>query len=182
KSNYMYPSDPNDTSVGSWSEVSDHNPFGDRRGVGSAGPITLLPHSRISFDIAYVFGIANPTGNYLNCIVDMNNRIKTIEYDFQHDSTPCNEIFTNGVNEINPPNLQVSIFPNPANDKINIVYNAGTGTVNYNILNVLGQSISHGAFGNSSNNQLDVSKLPAGIYFLKLIRNNNVVVGKFVKE
>ncbi|MDD5570420.1 MAG: S41 family peptidase [Bacteroidales bacterium] len=74
-----------------------------------------------------------------------------------------------------------NIYPNPSNDKITIELPQTSKQSTITINNVNGQEIFK---QQTTNNKLfmDVSKLPGGIYFVKVVNENGVSVGKFVKE
>jgi len=71
------------------------------------------------------------------------------------------------INSINSENI--SIYPNPANNYINIV---GESNNNYKIIDITGKTVL-----TSTNNKIDISKIEDGIYYLKLEDNT---VRKFV--
>ena len=69
-------------------------------------------------------------------------------------------------------NIDVSLYPNPTTDIINIVMNSKNNElVNYSLTDVTGRIIDHGSWSLSSANSrftLNVSKTNNGVYFLKL--------------
>ncbi|MEM6724369.1 MAG: T9SS type A sorting domain-containing protein [Bacteroidota bacterium] len=52
---WYYPTNPNDSTPGGWSEVLNGNDPADRAGVGSSGPHFLAPGASIEFDQAFSF-------------------------------------------------------------------------------------------------------------------------------
>jgi len=70
----------------------------------------------------------------------------------------------------------ISIYPNPAYDKLIIAADADIREVA--IINMVGQIITKQQY-NSNHVQVDVSQLPSGVYFIRI---NNEVTQKFVKE
>jgi len=76
------------------------------------------------------------------------------------------------------PGPTFSVFPNPAYDNLTITY---TDIITQlTITNLLGQTVyCQSPNANSQLAQIDVSSLPAGVYF---VRVNNTDVKKFVKE
>lgn len=69
---------------------------------------------------------------------------------------------------------KVTIFPNPANNLLNIYLN-NFNDESYEVYDIFGRCVGKGVL---SNNQLDISKFPSGIYFL----NINNTTTKFIKE
>ena len=68
---------------------------------------------------------------------------------------------------------QINIFPNPANNYINI--DGDLSIANYQIKNTLGQSIKSDNFTNQS---IDLSSMENGIYFIILTTSDNKLISK----
>jgi polyhydroxybutyrate depolymerase len=68
------------------------------------------------------------------------------------------------VNEFD--NIQVNIYPNPTQSKINLSLNFSK-EVDYELFSPLGKQLMNGTF-TSSNEEIDLSNLPSNIYFLKV--------------
>jgi len=73
------------------------------------------------------------------------------------------------VNNVVVQNSNISIFPNPAND---IVYVKGFNPTLIRVVNMYGQTVKYAQSANS----IEVSELPAGIYFVQLFNANGVIV------
>jgi sugar lactone lactonase YvrE len=98
-------------------------------------------------------------------IADANNqRIRKITY--------VNE----SVNKVNNTSQNITIYPNPAHDEINII--AGEQIESVAVLNLIGQTVFCNHYHNQQV-QIDVSGLPSGMY---LVRINGIEVRKFVKQ
>ncbi len=75
-----------------------------------------------------------------------------------------------------------SIAPNPTNDKLNCsVTNAALNST-IQITTIEGRKVLTGIPATQNNFDIDVSALPAGIYFLQLSDERQRVVKKFVKQ
>ncbi len=84
-----------------------------------------------------------------------------------------------GIAEINN-NLNISITPNPTQNKISITSNCKIN--NITLLNTLGEIVLQQQLNESKNKIiLDVAVLPKGIYFLKCISHKRNAIKKFVK-
>jgi hypothetical protein len=81
------------------------------------------------------------------------------EVAFTYSVGACN---TSGVKNINESNA-VSIFPNPAKDKLAIRLNEGTEKYQISLFNTIGQNILK-----SFSNNLDVSHVPNGMYLVNI--------------
>ncbi len=74
--------------------------------------------------------------------------------------------------------LSTSPYPNPTLEKLHI----GTGNIQIeelNIYNISGQKISE---QRNTDNSMDVSSLPKGIYFLEVLAREGNAIHKFIKE
>ena len=67
----------------------------------------------------------------------------------------------------------VKVYPNPANDVLNIVT---TGNVEYQLINSVGQVVMSGNVDGSA--RINVSGLNSGVYFLKVVADGNAKVQK----
>ncbi len=74
-------------------------------------------------------------------------------------------------------NVKVNVFPNPANDMVNINVN---GSFKYQLVNSLGQVVRNGEATNKA--VVNVNDLNQGIYFLTITAGNQVSVQKVVVE
>jgi hypothetical protein len=79
----------------------------------------------------------------------------------------------------NPTTLAWTIFPNPANDFLNISLAENSGETEISILDLLGNVIESEKI-NSGNSTLDLSALPHGMYFVKVVSNGKSGMKKFV--
>jgi len=71
------------------------------------------------------------------------------------------------------------IYPNPAKNELQIT-NYELGITNVEIFDIYGRNLSSNhLIPTSSNHLINISHLPAGVYFIKI---SNTFVGKFVKE
>ncbi|MES2763069.1 MAG: T9SS type A sorting domain-containing protein [Bacteroidota bacterium] len=84
-----------------------------------------------------------------------------------------------GINELNTDNIDIQIYPNPANSTLNIIdENNQLQNATIEIKNPLGQTIFNVAFSN----QIDISVLAPGIYFLTVQDKEKKRTVKVVKE
>jgi uncharacterized surface protein with fasciclin (FAS1) repeats len=76
--------------------------------------------------------------------------------------------------------MSVSVYPNPANDFINVNV-AGLDRVMFEVVSMTGARVMEGTL-NGSTNQLNVSNLNNGVYSIRLINGENVSVSSFIKQ
>ena len=96
-----------------------------------------------------------------------------------HNPTPNQEIQAGEIitSAINISVLKdISIFPNPVLDVINLEGNLSDGY--FQVINLNGIIEKEGVFQNS---EIDVSKMNSGIYFLKIEAEENTYFKKIVK-
>ncbi len=77
----------------------------------------------------------------------------------------------------------VVLYPNPATDEVNVVFDANADVKNIAIYNIIGKMMSvYKVNGNSANMSLD--NMPGGIYFVRLVNSqgNIVATKKFTKQ
>ena len=88
---------------------------------------------------------------------------------------------TLGVNEYDIANWDVSIFPNPSRDFLNITVNGSRSKdIKYTIMNTLGKII-YQQNGTSNLHQINIENLSTGNYFLILEQDNYLTSKEFVK-
>ncbi|MEI6122045.1 MAG: T9SS type A sorting domain-containing protein [Bacteroidota bacterium] len=88
-----------------------------------------------------------------------------------------------GIDENTTAESEVTIYPNPAKDKITVTITQENqqNQSQIAIYTLQGQLILQTALTNATN-EIDISNLSLGVYFLKVVNDNNASVKKFVKE
>jgi hypothetical protein len=79
------------------------------------------------------------------------------------------------------PIAQSGIYPNPAKDKITVQLNELNGTANITVTDINGKMVMQQRSADVTT-ELNISKLPSGIYMVKAIENGKINNWKFVKE
>ena len=85
-------------------------------------------------------------------------------------------IGTSGIEELSENNLELNIYPNPANSYINIRTKKQTQS-KYLLLNILGERVLSGST-DQSNYRMDMSGLPAGVCYIRIDKKMKM----FIKE
>lgn len=88
------------------------------------------------------------------------------------------DTMSTGITELSP--LTFNLYPNPVNNTLLIDLQDKTDAA-ISITNLLGEKI-YSEKVSAKNNQLDVSFLTTGIYFLQIRSNDQVATRKFIKE
>ncbi len=75
----------------------------------------------------------------------------------------------------------VTIFPNPANDLVNIVFKGNSGEYRLQIVDNSGRKLAECSFEGETNT-LDISNLKHSIYLLRFITDNQIFIRKLIKH
>ena len=78
---------------------------------------------------------------------------------------------------------EVSLYPNPASNEVNVVYGSNTDVKNIAIYNIIGKVMAVFKVGDNSAN-LNIENIPSGVYFARLINSQGevVVTKKFTRQ
>jgi len=136
-------------------------------GNPTSGDIVLLDNAD-----ALISGSSN--GNYLNINYPTATSGSTADVYGVVDTTPI--LFS----VLSTPNVTlegVDIFPNPTSGRISI---NGINTIkNVEVINITGQQVYYAK--NSADN-IDISSLQTGVYFMKITTENGFTIKKIVKK
>jgi len=94
--------------------------------------------------------------------------------------TPCDSGHHNAGVAVAKSVKDVNLYPNPVADMLTII-TGQPGYSSYSIVNVLGQALIRQPINGIQTN-VDVTILPAGVYYLVLYNDNGITMRKFVKE
>jgi hypothetical protein len=82
---------------------------------------------------------------------------------------------TTGISTVNHLDDNVVVFPNPARNEVNVIFNENLDIHTVAICNLIGKAVSvFKTTGNSA--KLTIDNIPSGIYFIRLMDANNNVV------
>jgi lysyl endopeptidase len=143
-----------------------------------------------AFDDCYTFSIFDAFGDGICCAWG------TGSYNLQDENG--NEIIAGGdfldvesvlfkaqnplsVDEFNLERL-IGLYPNPVRDHLNISLDNVNESIDYQIFNTLGQSVSKGRLAANSVHTIDMSQYQGGIYFVKLSTVSHSVTRKIIKK
>ncbi|MBI4931620.1 MAG: T9SS type A sorting domain-containing protein [Bacteroidetes bacterium] len=179
---FLYPDFPYDTS--GWSE-NGAPPPSDRRSLLTSGPFTLLQGAKVDYDFAIVWSrdISLPwlsKASFDDNLFD----VQKIQQWFAADSFPSCLQINLGVEEENQNTKnELTLYPNPATDILFISYKPQTKNTQFEIIDVMGRKVSSFKLQVSgSEQQLNISKLPQGLYLLKVTDEDLQFAKRFVKN
>ncbi|NTW33844.1 MAG: T9SS type A sorting domain-containing protein, partial [Bacteroidetes bacterium] len=84
-----------------------------------------------------------------------------------------------GVNEYSNTS-ELKVYPNPSTGIVNIISNGFTTNANLNVYNLQGQSVYSETISGGSNNQINLSYLPKGVYMIKVSNNETNLISRLV--
>ncbi len=88
-----------------------------------------------------------------------------------------------GIDELQP-GSDFTVFPNPARDNVQIIMKNGHLLTDFTLMNTLGQTIINSRFTSEAKERhsLSVQKIPAGLYFLRVVSDNKPGVVRLMVE
>jgi hypothetical protein len=113
----------------------------------------------------------SPSGQPYVAYMDLANSLKATLMKFD-------SVFT-GINE--PQESRLSLYPNPASDKITIEKSPIPAQSQLFIMNVNGQKLITQHISERKT-VIDISTLPSGVYFVRVTNDRTVEVGKIIKQ
>ena len=125
------------------------------------------------------FDILTGFDNYINSLtIDNNNKLMVAGAFNSYQSISSNKLIRLlGQSVLRTDNFEkdkIIIFPNPVKD---ILYIENIADSNYEIYDITGKTVLNGI-----RNQINVSSLEKGVYFLKVTSEENILTQKFIKE
>ncbi len=166
-----------------WTEISTFNVPSDRRFVMGCGPFNLNAGQSVEFDMAQVFTRDTISVYTIGNLYEKNrDDVRRVQQWFAVDSFPsCLDLYA-GINEPTMhANDLISISPNPSSGIFKVT-SAGIKLRSVRVFNLVGEEIWNEIINNREA-MIDLSKEAKGIYFVKMIdENNNRVNKKIVVE
>jgi len=154
---------------------------GDRQGIGSTGPFTLLAGESAGFELAFVFGIDYVNAGNTPGIAVMQERVDSIRSYHANGfaTTACGGSIIGLKDEIKE-NHGLGVYPNPFNHQFRVSYQP-TNKSMVEIYNLLGSKV----FSQELTKQetvFDLTNKPNGIYFIRVTDGDKVLTRKIVKQ
>ena len=141
---------------------------------GGTGYVNLTnsgPYSGVYTNTLTITGVtAAITGDHYRCLISNS---------WGCADTTVQALLTTEIQNINLDEM-VRIYPNPTDDKVNICLKNIANNCSYKLMNELGQKLILQEI-NENITHVDLSKLPSGIYFLKVQIENQFIYKKIFK-
>jgi len=182
--NYMFSAVPYSGMF--WSELvpdgpgSTPNTPNDRRFLISAGPFNLVAHQEKSIDFAYVYSRDSRYSNGLTTSIAKNTQdVLRIKQFYESNTFPCDNVIS--VEEIE--DLQLGVFPNPADQYIDVVFHSkGNSEKQLQITDLLGQIIYSKKINSERSIRIATDSFTAGLYFINISSRAHSSTKKFVVQ
>ena len=169
----------------------DHYSFS----LASAGTITV---SLTSLPANYNLAVLNSSGTQIEISQNNGTQSETISLNLAagiyyakvfpmgnvNSATACYNLRVQTVtatDQFVDPKFTINLFPNPANSSLNVWIEGGEQKAQIKVYDIMGKLVIQQT-STSTLSQLNVSKLAAGIYILKVNNGKETRAAKFVKE
>jgi len=87
-----------------------------------------------------------------------------------------------GINENDFTNINISIYPNPVTDILNIHFQNNADKVSVQILDIMGRILYNEVLFNINNDVIiNTSSMPSGTYVIRVINSNDLLQKSFIK-
>ena len=172
---FMYTGDPVQNT--GWTELQAANQPDDRRAVASVSPQTFLPGDTITLDLGFVWA-RDYVGDNISSLALLQQRITDLRWFYENDSTPCGLKWL-GIQNKQPAEPVLKIYPNPANQFVNIETEISE-VIKYEVFDMMGRIVINDAL--NAEKQINVESLPEGIYILTILTNSKSITKKFIKR
>lgn len=177
ETNFMFTGDP--VTLEGWSEISQVNSPGDRRGLGSVYVGDFAPGDRFCLDLAYVFG-QDPEGNNIGSVGQLKGNIIEVQAFYnQHFLGSCDDLIPTNLDESVYYNKTPKVFPNPVKSEITIWFEE-QNQYDFYLYNSKGELLLNQQV-NSELFQLNMDKFSNGVYVIQIISENRFFVERFLK-
>jgi hypothetical protein len=182
---FMFPADSDPLGWGTnfvpqapWDEMSSGNLPGDRRALSSSGPFRFDAGKQMCIDVVSVFGqgAAGPASG-IRAMQNASDSAAT----FYAQNNPCTcDESTVGI--ASHEHAVVGLYPNPATETVNIVCGDNASGSVIEIADATGKVVHTSTVLSGNSAVVDISNLPAGIYFVRVNKGSVVLSGKFIRS
>jgi len=163
---------------------SGNNLWNKTTGLGST--YTAIYRHNAAHDSTGSFGLSmnlagsDTLGTYY---VTVNLRDTSSGYNKDVTFMVTKTLNTVGVNQVSNVQNEILLYPNPANNELNVVYDEASDIKNIAVYNIIGKVMAVYKVGSTSAN-LNLENVPAGIYFVRLYNGSGSVIAtrKFTRQ
>jgi hypothetical protein len=166
--NYMFPSDPRQAKP-AWNEVSSGNTPGDRRGLGSIGPLNMKSGDVLVMDIAYLYARV-PHANYLNEYDDLNTIADQVQQ--LYDQGKITDPFMTSIQQ-EKPKLAMKLAPNPMGNHTVLSFSNPSNSKTYiQITDLMGNIVYQNTNVRTDRFIINRDDLKPGLYIVSIVNEH----------
>jgi hypothetical protein len=146
--------------------------------MGITKNCSIKPASNMDFKVQY-----NATNGALSSSSFITFRFVDLATGLQKSATFIATKVPTGVVNVSKVDDDVVLYPNPAKDDLNVIFDPNSDVKNIAVYNLIGKIVSiYKVNGNSA--KINVSNVPSGIYFVRLLDGQGRVVAtrKFTRQ
>jgi hypothetical protein len=190
---FMFPGESDTTNWGigcappygpkNWTEETAFNNPGDRRGVEVTGPITFHPGDVQELDLMFNWARTYGEHSPMASVEKLRQVADRISNAFAANQLPGGDLFYGIGDSGKEAEKTVKIYPNPASDQITVAFSSNDlpGNTTLDLLTVDGNCITRVVLSDHwKSTRVDVSAIPAGVYFVRLTTADAIVVKKVI--
>lgn len=155
------------------------NPPADRRGLGSSGSFTFLPHSVQSIDVAYV--TAQGDDGPLSSVELLKVYVDSIRAKYFQNTEDFGTQYL-GVDQTVDQTQLLKIFPNPVEDRLQVEYASQSPNAVFSIYDLYGRMQMSGKIHSTGQFSINVSNLKSGLYIISVTDDQHRATGSMVKK
>ncbi len=165
-----------------WNEYTAGNLAGDRRYLASSGPFNLAAKQMTEVEYAYVWSVdSSATSNQnLASLTKLQSDVAKVRSFYSTTSPNCLLSINIGIKEEKEFSSQLTLFPNPGIDIINI--KAENVIKNVTVVDVSGRIVISNSKINQLTTEFNIQDLSNGIYFVTISGNGWKNTRKLIKN
>ncbi|MDF2435978.1 MAG: hypothetical protein K0Q95_354 [Bacteroidota bacterium] len=189
---FQYPGDSDPSGFGihggmalsPWDESIAGNPASDRIALAATGPFQFAAGEIQEVEFAYVFGRDYNTFGAAAGVQVMKDRVDSIRLKYSTGIVSCGcSTTTLGVSNESLAAVKFNIYPNPANETLNIRYTSmANEPVLIELYNIQGMLLNKMVINSKGETNISIADLTPGLYLLKASDGNSTSVQRFVKQ
>jgi hypothetical protein len=159
-----------------WNEHTANNQAGDRRILASSGPFTFMAGSSQPLDVAFIFARDQVSNSPVDTLIDWFGKMKAL---FVSSPDMFDPALTVQVHYI-PASSNLRIYPNPTSHHLTVAGLENSRSFPFQIIGLDGRLVETGYCANGEN--ISVSHLKAGLYFLRVMTAEGALSRKFIRQ
>lgn len=134
------------------------------------------PYTTTKGDFHVLFAVSNTTTPPAGSKAVVTVRLTDSAANYTRTLTFIVTKSTVGVGQVNNGNDNISVFPNPARDYVNVLFNKQDKVRTIAVYNLIGKTLRVFVPTDDNSAKLDLDNIPSGVYFLRLMNEAGMVI------